>query len=357
MSFNSFMTVMKIVKRIALALVIVIVLFGLFLAYAMLTDYKPPEKEILFESNQPDTIDSANKLSLMSWNIGYCGLGKDMDFFYDGGSQVRTSRETTLENISFIRQFLLDNDSCDFILLQEVDQKSKRTYRINEVDTFEMTLPDHHPFFALNYRVKFVPLPPTHPMGMVNSGLLTLSKYLPSSSIRHNFPGDYSWPTNLFMLDRCFLVNRYPLTNGKELLVINSHNSAFDDGSLKAQEMDYLKQFLLDEYGKGNYIIVGADWNQNPPGFSPKEFSAELTYERFQLNAIAADFMPGDWKWIFYPSVPTNRNLATPYDPEQSTLTILDFFLLSPNLNFPTVRTVDLSFEHADHQPVLLESQ
>lgn len=357
MSFNSFMTVMKIVKKIALALVIVIVLFGLFLVYAMLTDYKPPEKEILFESNQPDTIDSANKLSLLLWNIGYCGLGKDMDFFYDGGSQVRTSRETTLKNLSFIRQFLLDNDSCDFILLQEVDQKSKRTYRINEVDTFNLTLPDHHPFFALNYRVKFVPLPPTSPMGMVNSGLLTLSKHLPASSVRYNFPGDYSWPTNLFMLDRCFLVNRYPLPNGKELLVINSHNSAFDDGSLKAQEMDYLKQFLLDEYGKGNYIIVGADWNQNPPGFSPKEFSAELTYERFQLNAIAADFMPGDWKWVFYPEVPTNRNLATPYDPEQSTLTILDYFLLSPNLNFSTVRTVDLSFEHSDHQPVLLELQ
>jgi len=67
--------------------------------------------------------------------------------------------------------------------------------------------------------------------------------------------------------------------------------------------------------------------------------------------------MPGDWKWIFYPSIPTNRNLATPYDPEHSTLTILDYFLLSPNLNFSTVRTVDLSFEHADHQPVLLELQ
>ncbi len=348
---------MKIVKKIALGLVILIILFGLFLLYAMITDYRPPEKEILFESNQPDTIHPENTLTLLLWNIGYCGLGKDMDFFYDGGSQVRTSPVTTHHNLSFIRQFLLDNDSCDFILLQEVDQKSKRSYRINEVDTFNTALSGHHPFFTLNYKVKFVPLPPTSPMGMVNSGLLTLSKYLPSSSVRYNFPGDYSWPTNLFMLDRCFLVNRYPLPDGKELLVINSHNSAFDDGSLKTQEMDFLKLFLLDEYKKGNYIIIGADWNQNPPGFSPKEFSDELTYERFQLNAIAEDFMPDDWQWVYYPTVPTNRNLATPYDPEESTLTILDFFLLSPNLRFSTIKTIDLSFEYTDHQPVILELQ
>lgn len=348
---------MKILKKIALVLASLLFLFVLFLVFATLTDYKPPEKEILFESDQPDTIDPGNKISFLLWNVGYCGLGKDMDFFYDGGSQVRTSREITIRNLTFIRQFLAGNDSCQFILLQEVDQKSKRTYRINEVDTINKALPLHNPFFAHNYRVKFVPVPPASPMGSVNSGLLTMSKSVPSSSTRYNFPGDYSWPTNLFMLDRCFMVNRYPLADGKEFLVVNSHNSAFDDGSLKAQEMDYLKKFLLDEFGKGNYVIVGADWNQNPPGFSPGEFSSELTYERFQLNAIEADFMPEDWKWVFYPSLPTNRNLAVPYDPELSTLTILDFYLISPNLHSSMVKTIDLSFEHADHQPVLLELQ
>ena len=225
-----------------------VVVLGIFIGWIILTDYKPPEKEkVIVEQNSSVMMSNEESFRVTTFNIGYCGLGKDMDFFYDGGSQVRTSPETTLKNLSFIRQFLLDNDSCDFILLQEVDQKSKRTYRINEVDTFDTTLPVHHPFFAMNYKVKFVPLPPTSPMGMVTSGLLTLSKHLPSSSVRYNFPGDYAWPTNLFMLDRCFLVNRYPTPDGKELLVINSHNSAFDDGSLKAQEMNYLKEFLLNE--------------------------------------------------------------------------------------------------------------
>ena len=46
------------------------------------------------------------------------------------------------------------------------------------------------------------------------------------------------------MLDRCFLVNRYPVSNGNELLMINTHNSAYDDGSLRKQQMDFLKDFL-----------------------------------------------------------------------------------------------------------------
>jgi len=26
---------------------------------------------------------------------------------------------------------------------------------------------------------------------------------------------------------------------------------------------------MLDEFGKGNYVIAGGDWNQNPPGYKP----------------------------------------------------------------------------------------
>ncbi len=35
----------------------------------------------------------------MIWNIGYCGLDASMDFFYDGGEQVRPSEEKVKENL------------------------------------------------------------------------------------------------------------------------------------------------------------------------------------------------------------------------------------------------------------------
>jgi len=284
-------TVMKILKRIGLVILILVFLFVLFLVYATISDYKPPEKVLIFESENPDTLDTGNSYSFLLWNIGYSGLGKDMDFFYDGGSQVRTSEETTNHNLQSIKQYLSGNDSCQFILLQEVDQKSKRTYGINEVEEISNLLSSHNPCFALNYKVKYVPVPPTSPMGKVNSGLLTLSQPVPSSSTRFNFPGDYSWPTNLFMLDRCFLVNRYPLSDGKEFLVINSHNSAFDDGSLKAAEMDYLKTLAMSRLVLDNVTNIQVSWVTMGSGvaqvalqFGANDFGSTMIEE----NVVAA---------------------------------------------------------------------
>ena len=83
---------MKTIKFILKVLGILIILFVLFVVYASISDYKPKQTELVYESENPDTIDINNELSLMIWNIGYCGLSDDMDFFYDGGKQVRTSK-------------------------------------------------------------------------------------------------------------------------------------------------------------------------------------------------------------------------------------------------------------------------
>ena len=66
------------------------------------------------------------------------------------------------------------------------------------------------------------------------------------------------------MLDRCFLLSRLALPDGKELVLINTHNEAFDDGSQRNQQMAVLKELMLKEYEKGNYVITGGDWNLNP---------------------------------------------------------------------------------------------
>ena len=192
-------------------------------------------------------------------------------------------------------------------------------------------------------------------MGKVKSGLMTLSKYCPDRVVRHSFPGNYSWPMSLFMLDRCFLVNRYTLSNQKELLVINTHNSAYDDGSLRARQMDYLRSFLLSEYEKGNYVIVGGDWNQTPYGQE-----AELPSHRFDTDNLIymeKDYPAPGWTWAFDPLVPTNRRVSIPYDRSNSLTTIIDCYLLSPNIVLEHVKTIDLDFRNSDHQPVELQAR
>ncbi len=337
---------------ILLVLSLALVLVSLVVA-AAITNYTPEAVESVYSGDQPEVLPDTLKIDVMNWNIGYCGLNEEMDFFYDGGEHVRPDKASVIRNLEEIRSFIRKNDSVDFILLQEVDRRSKRGYLIAQTDSIKSDFPYWHAAFVKNYDVFFVPLPPLKPMGRVESGLLSLSRYEPLSSTRHAFPGNYSFPMGLFMLDRCFLVNRYPLDNGKELLIVNTHNSAYDDGTLKKEQMEYLKGFLLEEHSKGNHIIVGGDWNQTPNDFVP-EFESNI-FDTLSLTYLPGDYLPADWTWAYDGSIPTNRRVRTPYDPETSRTTVIDYYLLSPGIELLKVETINLDFKYSDHQPVLLK--
>ena len=117
---------MKILKKILkLLLILIIVVVGGFIGlivYALITDYKPKEKEIIFQSEKPSKLNDSLSITLLTWNIGYAGLDKEMDFFFDGGTRVITPVTKCRENLREIGKFLKNNDSIDFIFLQEVDR-------------------------------------------------------------------------------------------------------------------------------------------------------------------------------------------------------------------------------------------
>jgi len=346
---------MRIIRPFLYILAIGIGAFLLFLVFATVDDYRPEEVTSYVNGNPSDRIADTSELDLLIWNIGYAGLDASMDFFYDGGEKMRPTEEGVLNNIKGITGFLSAFTDYDFVMLQEVDKKSKRSYRINEYDLIKELYKDYHFSFGKNYNVAFIPIPLKEPMGKVESGLMTLSKYGPSSVERHSFPGNYSWPMRLFMLDRCFLVNRFDTEDGHELVVVNTHNSAYDDGSLRTLQMSFMKTFLQDEYQKGNYVIVGGDWNQTPHGFAP-ELPSHL-FDTINLTYVDKDYPEPDWTWAFDPYLPTNRRVATPYEQSTSLCTVIDYYLLSPNIKLMEVETVDLDFKHSDHQPVRLKAR
>ncbi len=343
----------KILKVILKIIGILILLLIAFLTLSTLTDYKPKEKISLYR-NSTQHIIQQKSFNILSWNIGYAGLGDNMDFFYDGGKKTRDTKQRTIENLNQIINFLSLQNNIDLMLLQEVDVEAKRTYYINERDSIENKLPNYLSIYADNYFVNFVPVPLSDPMGYVRAGLQFLSKPVPSQSTRYSFPGNYDWPTSLFMLDRCFIANRYKLENGKELIIINTHNSAFDDGSLKKQQLEYLKNFLITEYNKGNYFVVGGDWNQNPLGFDNSKFSNYSQSKNFHLSSIDKNIFPSDWKFIFDSKEATNRSNVAAYKKGETATTVLDFFLISPNIKSKFITTINLNFKNSDHQPIIM---
>ena len=349
----------KLLKYFLSILIILVLGFAGLILCAIATDYKPKDKELLAQPDNPSVLKDSSVFSLLTWNIGYAGLDKDMDFFKDGGTKVITPEDNCRENISAIGDFLMNNDTIDFILLQEVDRNSKRSYHIDEYQNLAEKLSGHEPFFAKNYDVFFVPVPPAEPMGKVLSGIATYTKYTPESSIRYSLPGDFGFPTQLFYLDRCFMASRFKVEDGKELVLINTHNEAFDEGGkIREAQMESLKQFVLNEYNSGNYVIVGGDWNQYPPDFKPA-FSANKVFTgiigNFNLTGIESDYMPGEWEWIYDPTTPSVRTLIAAYDPVATPTSVCDIFLISPNVKSVSVKCLHLGFANSDHNPVIIQ--
>ncbi len=294
---------------------------------------------------------SKNVYSFVSWNIGYGGMGQEADFFYDGGSMVRPSPEYADACFNGIKNMIRSFNDPDILLLQEVDQHSKRSYYRNQYTEIAQILSDHSNVFAPNYDAFFVPLPLFNPMGKVLSGLATFSKYTLSDANMYAFSGNYSWPKKLFMPDRCFSVASFALPSGKKLHVLNIHNSAFDDGRLRREQVATIFRMMNDLYRHGDYVVAGGDWNVNPPGFNDEYFASGDPAFRVDLDDGVFDEYHG-WQFAYDPAIPTNRDVSSAYHRGSTPATIIDFFVCSPNIIILSINTLNSEFAHSDHQPV-----
>ena len=356
------------IKWVLLLPLVFLIYVVISLFHATLTDFQPPEKILLnIQKKNENNLIISSTLSFLNWNIGFAGLGAKSNFFYDSdqsfffsnGKMVRSPEAFVDENLKGIIDFIESNPT-DFVLLQEVDRSSRRSYHRNQHELISARLNEYSQHFALNYQVARVIVPLLNPwnvLGKVASGLSSFSKFNPISSERYQYPGKYNWPDYLFHLDRCMSVQRYPTSrvSDRELVVINTHNSAYDGGHLKPKEMAYLKRFLLAEYQKGNYVVVGGDWNQNPPDLINNQVSIAagvLPSTSYQPSQIDEKFMPENWQWVFDPVIPTSRSLVDVLDYGKTPVALIDYYLISPNVEAVEVKGFNLKFQYSDHNPV-----
>ena len=289
---------------------------------------------------------------MLIWNIGYAGLGKNADFFMDGGESVTSSDLTTvvanLEAISDTISAL----NPDIAMYQEVDINSSRTYGIDQRWALSFGQSSH----ALNYACDFVPFP-MPPIGKVNSGVMTSSVYSIDSAERHALPCPFSWPVSAANLKRCLLVSYLPIEGSdKQLVMINLHLEAYDDGEGKAAQTAQLKDLIQKEYEKGNYVIAGGDFNQSFP--NALEFYPNTHPELWTPGILDDNSVPQGWNFAYDLTQPSCRLLNQPYDSSDMENTqhyVIDGFILSPNVELINVETYNMNFEYSDHNPVCLK--
>ncbi|MBM7453747.1 endonuclease/exonuclease/phosphatase family metal-dependent hydrolase [Acholeplasma morum] len=348
---------MKILKKIVIVLFSLVVLVGILLGYLTIVEYRPKQQSTTsVKNNQTEVLKLNETYKSLTFNIGYASLGKDEDFVMDGGSKGRTDSKSVMQGyLEGIQNILLGSNS-DFYLLQEVDQKSRRSYNENQVLSNAEALGDSYAYtFAYNFKAQFVPFPVsfTDYIGYVESGLQTFSKFKMDEAVRHQFPGEFSWPLRIANLKRAMVVHEYSIEGSdKKFILVNLHMSAYDgDGTLREQEMAYLKAFLNEQKTLGNYVMVGGDFNQTFPeaiGIYPPTQDIWVAYD------METDFLPEGYSFELDLTHPSCRLLNQPYDPLDSNTQyyIIDGFIVSDNISVTDVVNLNHGFLYSDHNPI-----
>lgn len=342
---------MRLFKSLMIFVGLVVLAVVALAAYVVLTDYVPEAVEAHDAVVMSDRALPV-EMTVVTFNIGYCGLDSGQDFFMDGGTGSRSSSEAkTLENLEENLETVRELDA-DVVFLQEVDVDSTRSQGVDQRAAFA-SLDGYSYTFVYNYRVPWVPIPLSLPMGRAESGLMTLVKGDILSGTRYDLPKDPTIPDRYFLLDRCIDEVVVPLGNGESLHLVNLHLSAYDAaGVIKSEQMQWLRAFIQERDFINDHYILGGDWNQL--------LAREITIDRSAYNPewlgeppTAFDDLPVTW--AYDSSTNTVRDLYEAYVPGQTFETVIDGFLVSDNIEIVEVETIDLGFEHSDHHPVRMQ--
>ena len=343
-----------ILKFILILLLVVVIAVGGLLSWLTATEFSPAPTESV-EVGRPGeggAVPAGEVLTVLNWNVGYAGLGRNEDFFMDGGKRSKPDKPDVVYAYLDGIMKTIREQAPDLVLLQEVDADSGRTYEIDERPYLETDM--DNTAFAMNYSCPFVPVP-WPPIGKVNSGLFTMTRDLKiESAERISLPCPFSWPLRIANLKRCLLVSHLPVEGSdKELVLVNLHLEAYNDGEGKIAQTNQLREFITSEYEKGNYVIAGGDFNQVFPG--SLDVYPNTHPENWEPGVLDEKLLPEGWTLAYDLSTPTCRLLNQPYDPADTEGTqyyVIDGLILSPNVKLGSAETVDAGFENADHNPV-----
>ena len=97
-----------------------------FLGFLMATEFSPVKHFTPEVTGNGRNLDpSQREFTFFTWNIGYAGLGREQDFFYDGGKSVMPEEGQCNRYFEGIKKLVKANDTVDFIFLQEIDVHAK----------------------------------------------------------------------------------------------------------------------------------------------------------------------------------------------------------------------------------------
>lgn len=346
-------------KIILIVLIVAIVVGGGYFAYLMLSYSRIEDNLALTASGEAEkqTVAKGQTYTIVTQNIGFGAYSQDFTFFMDGGKESwGRSEEEVTRNVNEAALTAKGYDP-DFILFQEVDFDSTRSYHIDQSKLIADQFTKYDYTTAVNYHSAFLMYPITKPHGSSNSEIMTLSKYEITGGVRRSLP--ISTGISKFLdLDRCYSKSRVAVAGGKELVLYNVHLSAYGGSDeIRAGQMTMLFNDMKEEYEAGNYCVCGGDFNHDFTGTSTQDLNPGTGATDFGwAQPFPADLLPSCiTRCTNYAELePTCRNCDVPYEEGNFTI-IVDGFLVTENVTCVSVENVNKKFVYSDHNPVKMQ--
>ncbi len=289
------------------------------------------------------------RVRLVSWNLGYAGLGWESNFVADGGKAWLPRSQTYVRaNLAGI-QSTLRSLEADIYLLQEVASPCLVNRQVDVLAGVKETLAGCQYVYSPDLRTRWIP-PPLN----INVGNALFSSIPMIGCEGRLLTSEAGYYAGVLKTHYRMLVSRFKVIGSSaQLTVVNIHLAAFDeDASTRLQQLREVITFAQHEYQQGNFVVVGGDWNLR---LVDTNFPHE-TEERFLfwLDDFPMTWLATGWHLAADKSVPSVRTLHKKYIARDNYVGVIDGFLLSPNIEIENVNNMDVGFQYSDHQPVVL---
>ena len=153
---------MKKLIKILLAVLAVLILLAVgYISYLQFSYYRIGDTDLPISNNQSEKLSLGKEYSITTYNIGFGAYDRDYSFFMDTGYMEDgtetvgkygkgVSKENVLKNTMGSIE-ILKGLSSDFLILQEVDTDSSRSYGINQKEMLTSTFKDFGFTYASNF--------------------------------------------------------------------------------------------------------------------------------------------------------------------------------------------------------------
>jgi len=222
----------------------------------------PVQAEQVTSNTNAPILKTDQVIKVMSWNVQFMTGNKNNHFFYDRGTDSFPEEAINHQTIADVARVIIE-ENPDVVMLQELDQNSRRTHYIDEFAELRALLPKEYQAYSCTLYHKINFLPSMAMPGRITFQLCTLSKYRINKAIRYALPStlNVDFFTQQFQLKRAILQTDLPIENGQSLTVFNTHLSAFAAGTNTLDiQANIANDLLLNAEKQGPALLAG-DFN------------------------------------------------------------------------------------------------